>query len=528
MAQIVFSSNDANGAAVTFTGTVANVKVYKDGSTTERASASGMTLNKDFDGITGSHLLNIDLSDNTDAGFWASGSGYTVLLSGITVDSKTVNVWIGSFRIGSASVTVSDKTGFALTGTEHTNIAADCTSALTAQGYTSTRAGYLDTLNGLVVAIWASLTSGMNTVGSIGKRLVDYVTGDTYARIGSPAGATLADDVAAVKADTGTLTSRLTNTRATNLDNLDAAVTGVPAAVWANSGRTLTAFAFNVTVQTNNDKTGYALTTLEHTSIANEVEAQIIDDTDSERVLTAITDKIAAANPDLSGLTLSAIASAIRTELAAELARIDAAITSRAAADTVAAIKDRTDNLPDDPASQAIVVEGFESTGVQIGLGFQQLSDKEDALGTLATAIKNKTDDLPADPLGTSAFNTAVAALNDSVNTRLAADDYVAPANDSIQGLADAYEAPDNLGIAAIKERTDRLPDSPAATGALMTLTPAAINAIIDASYVRKITRDPVTGHFIIWNAAGDDEIGRMIPTTDAHAAPIVGMVPEE
>lgn len=69
--------------------------------------------------------------------------------------------------------------------------------------------------------------------------------------------------------------------------------------------------AGKVTVGTNDDKTGYALTSGERTSIANEVEAQIIDETDSEKVLTAITDKIAAVNPDLSGLTLSAIASSV-------------------------------------------------------------------------------------------------------------------------------------------------------------------------------------------------------------------------
>jgi hypothetical protein len=73
------------------------------------------------------------------------------------------------------------------------------------------------------------------------------------------------------------------------------------------------------------------LTTGERTAIANEVEAQIIDDTDSEKVLQAIIDKIAAANPSLDDLTLGAIASAVRTELAVELARIDAAITTRLA-----------------------------------------------------------------------------------------------------------------------------------------------------------------------------------------------------
>ena len=75
-------------------------------------------------------------------------------------------------------------------------------------------------------------------------------------------------------------------------------------------------------------------------AIANAVESEIIDETDSEKVLTAITDKIASVNPSLSGLTLAAIASQVRTELATELERIDAAITSRATAATVRAEMD--------------------------------------------------------------------------------------------------------------------------------------------------------------------------------------------
>lgn len=105
------------------------------------------------------------------------------------------------------------------------------------------------------------------------------------------------------------------------------------------------------------------LTPTERTAVANEVEAQIIDDTDAERVLTAITDKIASVNPSLDDLTLAGIASAVRAELTVELARIDAAISSRLAAAgytapanaDVAAIKAKTDNLPSDPADQSIL-----------------------------------------------------------------------------------------------------------------------------------------------------------------------------
>lgn len=129
------------------------------------------------------------------------------------------------------------------------------------------------------------------------------------------------------------------------------------------AGGAVASVTAGVTVTTNNDKTGYslsaagvqaiwdaltgAMTTVgsigkkladwvvgtltagERTSIANEVEAQIIDETDSEKVLTAITDKIASVNPSLAGLTLSAIAAQVRTNLAVELARIDTNVGSR-------------------------------------------------------------------------------------------------------------------------------------------------------------------------------------------------------
>jgi hypothetical protein len=72
------------------------------------------------------------------------------------------------------------------------------------------------------------------------------------------------------------------------------------------------------------------LTSGERAAIANEVEAQIIDDTDTEKVLEAIVNKINSMT-DLDDLTLAAISSAVRTELATELARIDVAISTRLA-----------------------------------------------------------------------------------------------------------------------------------------------------------------------------------------------------
>ena len=68
-----------------------------------------------------------------------------------------------------------------------------------------------------VQAIWDALTSALTTVGSIGKKLADWVigtsqTGDSFARLGAPAGASVSADVAAVKVDTAaTLAESLTH-----------------------------------------------------------------------------------------------------------------------------------------------------------------------------------------------------------------------------------------------------------------------------------------------------------------------------
>ena len=61
-----------------------------------------------------------------------------------------------------------------------------------------------------VQAIWDALTAALTTVGSIGKKLADWTigtaqTGDSFARLGAPAGASVSADIAAVKADTAAI-----------------------------------------------------------------------------------------------------------------------------------------------------------------------------------------------------------------------------------------------------------------------------------------------------------------------------------
>jgi hypothetical protein len=75
------------------------VRIYKNSSTTQRTSSNGITDTEDFDSLTGLGLVVVDLSDNTDAGFYAAGNDYFIVLDGVVIDGVTVNSCIGFFSI---------------------------------------------------------------------------------------------------------------------------------------------------------------------------------------------------------------------------------------------------------------------------------------------------------------------------------------------------------------------------------------------------------------------------------------------
>lgn len=126
---IPFNTYDSNdpSASVTLTGlATTDIEVYKNGSTTQRASDNGYSLldtdGIDFDAITGIHGISISLADNSDAGFWAAGAQYWVVISSVTVDAATINFVAATFRIGytgarlnTTIATLSTQTSFTLT-----------------------------------------------------------------------------------------------------------------------------------------------------------------------------------------------------------------------------------------------------------------------------------------------------------------------------------------------------------------------------------------------------------------------------
>lgn len=106
----LFTSHDAaTGANETMSGlALADIVIYKDVSLTQRSSTNGFAFfggdadGLDLDTFAGVNGVSIDLSDNSDAGFYAVGSFYTVVLGPVTIDTQTVYTVLGTFRIVAA------------------------------------------------------------------------------------------------------------------------------------------------------------------------------------------------------------------------------------------------------------------------------------------------------------------------------------------------------------------------------------------------------------------------------------------
>lgn len=102
---------------------------------------------------------------------------------------------------------------------------------------TAGRAANLDNLDATVSSrsSQTSLDALSTKIGTPAAASVSLDIASVYGRIGAPVGASISADIASVKSDTGTLTSRLTNTRATNLDNLDTTISSRQSAATALS-----------------------------------------------------------------------------------------------------------------------------------------------------------------------------------------------------------------------------------------------------------------------------------------------------
>ena len=142
----------------------------------------------------------------------------------------------------------------------------------------------------------------------------------------SASGPTAADNASAVwAAASRTLTAGAGITAADVWSHASRTVTGGTVDTLTNAPSVPSASAIATAVWAAADKTGYSLTSAERTAIATAVEASLINENDGQAIVNAIVNAIGNTN-----LSQVALVAAIRSDLATELGRIDAAISSRA------------------------------------------------------------------------------------------------------------------------------------------------------------------------------------------------------
>lgn len=197
---IPFDSFAAATGAPTATSNFASsdIQIYKDGGTTQRASANGITVSTSFDSQTGLQMIVIDLSDNSDAGFYAAGHEYQVAVADVTIDGQTVRFWAATFSI--------ERAGGVLALIKGNAIKVD-----------------LNTIKTQAI----TCAAGVTVLASVGTAATSTAqTGDGFARLGAPAGASVSADVAAVKVDTAAVKAKTDN-----LPAAPSAVSDIPTAI---------------------------------------------------------------------------------------------------------------------------------------------------------------------------------------------------------------------------------------------------------------------------------------------------------
>ena len=412
---IYFTTHAQTGAAVAPSSgfEAADVRLYKNGSSTERSSNAGWTMTSPFDSVTGLHCLAIDLSDNTDAGFYAAGSKYTaVLVPDETVDGLAVVRVLAYFNIGPVSANVTQFGGTALTaasGIPEVKVASIAANAITAtainadaitaakiadgaidaatfaSGAINAAAIAADAITDAKVASDVTIASVTGAVGSV-TGAVGSVTGAVGSVTGD-VGGNVTGSVGSVA--TGGITAASIAADAIGASELAAdAATEIATAVWAAATRTLSALGFTlgasdlaadtITAAKIADGAIDAATFATGAITADAIAADAIGASElAADAVTEIQSGLATA------AALSTVAGYVDTEVAAILAAVDT---------EVAAIKAKTDNLPAAPAAVGDIPTATQNADALLKRDMSAVTGEADRSPLNALrAIRNKT-----------------------------------------------------------------------------------------------------------------------------------------
>jgi hypothetical protein len=237
-----------------------------------------------------------------------------------------------------------------------------------------------------------------------------------------------ATQISAIKAKTDNLPSD-----PADQSLLEAAISAIPSAPSASAN----ASAVRAELATELSRVDVAissrLATAGYTAPANSDITAIKAKTDNlptdpadQSLLIAAIDAIPAAP------SAATTASAVRTELATELARVDVAVSSRNATApdnaSITAIKAKTDNLPSDPADNSQVLAAIAAIPTSSGA---TLAEIEASTVIAKEATLSALNNLSAAQVRTE-LSTELARIDVATSTRLSSAGYTAPANADI------------------------------------------------------------------------------------------------
>ena len=494
----------------------------------------------------------LDISTAGEAGIdWANIGGATTAqaLSATTISTSqavaSVSGAVGSVTGAVGSVT-SPVTLTAAYDAAKTAAAAGAAMALTA--------GERTTLTGV---IWNILTSGLTTVGSIGKLLVDNIN----ATIGSRSTYAGADT-----AGTTTLLSRIASALTITAGKVDVNdKTGFALTAAYDPAKTAMQAGAVVTVGTNNDKTGYALTAAYDAAktAATQASVNTIDDfVDTEvGAIKIVTDKLDTAlevDGPVWRYTVNALEQApagggggatdwtpgerdqIRHRLGidgstlapstgdpslASESDITALNTKLDAIDDfvdteVTAIKAKTDQLQFTGSDVKATLDG-ETVSVSDKTGFS-LAPEYNAAKTASSqasvdAVKVKVDNLPSDPVSTAAINASFATVNSGIAGVRGQTDKLSFVGSDVRATLDSEP------VAVVMDSSDLIAIADAILKRdFSALTGEAAYSLLNAARMLRNVWDTTDGTLTVRKEDGATVAWTRELTTDPEAQPIV------
>jgi hypothetical protein len=411
--------------------------------------------------------------DNLDAAISTRASPTNITAGTITTVTNLTN----APTAGDLTATMKASVTTAATAATPTVTTSDTSGTTTLLGrLTSTRAGLLDNLNAtissravpgdamaltsgerttLAASIWNALTSGMTTAGSIGKKLADWVigtaqTGDSFARLGAPSGASISADIAAIsvatnasglatkEADSATLTT------GTTISGSYASTATNDGTYWITAPVTPAVAGFGLRQQLVFDLP------LGRTPVGVQVRGYFngsgaVVDVYALNSRTGVYDKLTNTNTNLASRNSDSLyAIPLPRDYADDSGGSFNVVTLEfRSASTATAHRLRVDQALIAHVAEDVAVTSTAPTAEQI---WSYVSRELTTPGADPVVVPSAADIRSE----MDANSTKLAHLDADVSTRLAAS---------------GYTAPDNTDIAAIKAKTDLIPASPAAVG---------------------------------------------------------------